>query len=70
MKLSKIDSIENNTSYWPYVLSIQCCTELFAVAAVFSSIYLIKKAEQAIAEEPESRRLTKDAYIRASNQMQ
>ena len=70
MKLSKIDSIENNTSYWPYVLTIQCCTELFAVAVVFSSIYLIKKAEQAIAEEPESRRMIKDEYIRAPNKLQ
>ena len=54
-KLSKIDSINKGTSYWPYIMSAQCLSQLFAVAALFSSIYLIKKAEQEIAEEPESR---------------
>ena len=59
-KLSKIDSISKDTSYWPILMSVQCCTQLFAVFVVFFSMYLIRKAEQAIAEEPESRKLTDD----------
>lgn len=59
-KLSKIESISKSTSYWPVLMSIQCTTQLFACFVVFLSIYLIKKSEQAIAEEPESRKLSDD----------
>lgn len=61
-KLSKIDSINKDTSYWPVLMSVQCTTQLFAAGVVFFSIYLIKKTEQAIAEEPESRSLTDGGF--------
>ena len=54
-KLSKIDSISKDTSYWPFLMSLQCCTQLFAVFALFYSIYLVYKVEIAVATSPEAR---------------
>ena len=44
-KISKIESIGKETDYWPFIMSLQCASQLFATAAVFISVYLIKKAE-------------------------
>ena len=67
-KVGKIESINKDTSFWPGLMTIQATTQIFAVAVVYACIYLAKKAEQAIVEEPESQKLrNQDDYIQANH---
>lgn len=73
-KVGKIESINKDTNHWPALMSVQCTTQLYAVAVVYACIYLAKKSEFAIVNEPENQKLkppgnseTHAAYIQANH---
>jgi len=50
-------------------MTMQCTSQLFAVAATYACIWLIKRVEQDIVEEPESQNLTNENsdYVQANH---
>ena len=51
-KIYDIDSLSKSSSNWPALMAVQCMTQLFAVFAVYYSMFLINEAEKEISAQP------------------
>ena len=64
-KMGDIGFLSKDNSYWPVLMTIECLTQLYAVAVLYASIYLIHKAETEIASHPEAVGLTRKEEMKS-----